>query len=576
MESYRPIKPFDMNVEDIHLATEWARWKRQLEFYFRACAIDNQSEKCAKLLHLGGADLQDLYENLPDAKKVPMVLSDPPYYDAAISAFDAHFEPKRMVAYERYVFRQMAQKPSERISDFVLRLRVQAKRCNFSPDNFEEMIIDQIAEKCNSDALRMEILKRDTRSLDEIILIGITMADSKEKSMEMAKNVSSTRNDLSAYYVRSHASKAKSKYSWRPPAMNRGVVMSCFACGRAGHLKSSKFCPARDQKCNKCFVKGHFAKCCFRFNVNEEMGFSNSRKRTLSDKNNSTDNEIRPTKSIRAVSGNSDEIREDGNIFFAMGRNVFHFKIGGIEVPMTIDSGADANIISLEMWEKMKAAQVEVHHSTESVDRVLRAYASEKALNVTGMFTAEIQAGPNKVNAEFYVVEGGSQCLLGEKTASELRVLKIGFDVAAIESSGTFPKMRGILLEIPIDTSVQPIQQPYRRPPIALESLIEQKLKYLLEQDVIEKVTQPSPWVSPLVPVLKDSGEIRLCVDMRRANRAVLREKHPLPVIDELLGSIHGAVLFSKLDIKDAYHQIEISEKSREITTFITKFGMFR
>ncbi|XP_055621859.1 uncharacterized protein K02A2.6-like [Toxorhynchites rutilus septentrionalis] len=63
---------------------------------------------------------------------------------------------------------------------------------------------------------------------------------------------------------------------------------------------------------------------------------------------------------------------------------------------------------------------------------------------------------------------------------------------------------------------------------------------------------------------------------MRRANRAVLREKHPLPVIDELLSSIRGAVLFSKLDIKEAYHQIEILEKSREITTFITKFGLFR
>ncbi|KXJ62370.1 hypothetical protein RP20_CCG015892 [Aedes albopictus] len=63
---------------------------------------------------------------------------------------------------------------------------------------------------------------------------------------------------------------------------------------------------------------------------------------------------------------------------------------------------------------------------------------------------------------------------------------------------------------------------------------------------------------------------------MRRANQAVLRESHPLPLVDELLGSVSGAVRFSKIDIKDAYHQLEISERSRPITTFITKQGLFR
>ncbi|XP_055527914.1 uncharacterized protein K02A2.6-like [Wyeomyia smithii] len=133
-----------------------------------------------------------------------------------------------------------------------------------------------------------------------------------------------------------------------------------------------------------------------------------------------------------------------------------------------------------------------------------------------------------------------------------------------------------MVLEIPIDRSVQPIQQVYRRAPIALEERIHEKLKYLLEMDVIEKVKGPSPWVSPLVPVLKQSGDIRLCVDMRRANQAVLRETHPLPVIEELLVDMAGAIKFSKLDVKDAYHQLELSEKSRVLTTFITKYGLFR
>lgn len=63
---------------------------------------------------------------------------------------------------------------------------------------------------------------------------------------------------------------------------------------------------------------------------------------------------------------------------------------------------------------------------------------------------------------------------------------------------------------------------------------------------------------------------------MRRANKAVLREAHPVPLVDELLGSVDGATVFSKIDIKEAYHQLEISKESRPITTFITKAGLYR
>lgn len=283
------------------------------------------------------------------------------------------------------------------------------------------------------------------------------------------------------------------------------------------------------------------------------------------------------TKRIRTVNEENENNQDDANIFYAMGRNEFHFQIGGVTVPMTIDSGADANIIPVSIWQQLKEADVQAYDLSKQPDRVLKAYASSEPLKARGMFCAEIVAGSNATNAKFLVVEGGKQCLLGEETARELQVLKIGFNIAAVnEAPKEFPKIKGVLLEIPIDPTIQPVQQPYRRAPITLERLIADKLQFLLEQGIIEQVTHPSAWVSPLVPVLKDSGEVRLCVDMRQANRAVLREKHPLPVIEELLGSINGAVRFSKVDIKEAYHQIEISERSRDVTTFITKYGLFR
>lgn len=115
-----------------------------------------------------------------------------------------------------------------------------------------------------------------------------------------------------------------------------------------------------------------------------------------------------------------------------------------------------------------------------------------------------------------------------------------------------------------------------RRIPIPLEAKIDAKIEELLKRDIIEEVKGSSRWVSPIVPALKDNGEMRLCVDMRRANKAIVRENHPLPTMDKLLPKVRDAKYFTKLDIKDAFHQIEIHPDSRHITTFITHRGLFR
>ena len=102
------------------------------------------------------------------------------------------------------------------------------------------------------------------------------------------------------------------------------------------------------------------------------------------------------------------------------------------------------------------------------------------------------------------------------------------------------------------------------------------KLRELEELDIIEKVDTPSDWVFPVVVVPKANGDIRLCVDMRRANEAVVREHYQVPVLDEVLQDLNQSKVFTKLDIKWAYHQIELEPNSREITTFMTHQGMYR
>ena len=98
-----------------------------------------------------------------------------------------------------------------------------------------------------------------------------------------------------------------------------------------------------------------------------------------------------------------------------------------------------------------------------------------------------------------------------------------------------------------------------------------------MDFDIIEEVDRPTPaWVNPVVIIPKGDDDIRLCVDMMRANEAILRGRHPIPTVDELLHSVNGSRVFSKLDLKWGYHQLELSQESRQITTFVTHKGLFR
>lgn len=92
----------------------------------------------------------------------------------------------------------------------------------------------------------------------------------------------------------------------------------------------------------------------------------------------------------------------------------------------------------------------------------------------------------------------------------------------------------------------------------------------------IEHVTGPTPWMSPLVIVDKPNGDGRLCVNMCKPNEALCRTHHPYPTSEEILQDLNGSKFFSKIDLKECYHQIELTESSGHLTTFKTLAGLHR
>ncbi|XP_037577013.1 uncharacterized protein K02A2.6-like [Dermacentor silvarum] len=138
--------------------------------------------------------------------------------------------------------------------------------------------------------------------------------------------------------------------------------------------------------------------------------------------------------------------------------------------------------------------------------------------------------------------------------------------------------LKDFQVHLHVDPLVQPVAQPHRRIPFSMREPLEEELERLQSLGIIEKTEGPTPWVSPIVSVPKphDLEHIRMCVDMRCANQAIQRERHVTPTVDDILVALNGSILFSKLDLKDGYHQLELDASSRVITTFSIHAGLFR
>ena len=97
-----------------------------------------------------------------------------------------------------------------------------------------------------------------------------------------------------------------------------------------------------------------------------------------------------------------------------------------------------------------------------------------------------------------------------------------------------------------------------------------------MKSGVLCKVDQPTDWVNNLVVVEKSNGSLRLCLDPKDLNKAIRKEHHKIPTIQEISSELAGKSMFSTLDLKDGYWQIELDTESSLLCTFATPFGRYR
>ena len=126
-----------------------------------------------------------------------------------------------------------------------------------------------------------------------------------------------------------------------------------------------------------------------------------------------------------------------------------------------------------------------------------------------------------------------------------------------------------------LDETVKPVVHLPRKVPVALRDRLKEELDKLVREKVITPVTEPTNWVSSLVLVNKPE-KLRICIDPQDLNRALLRAHYPLPTIEDVATRLCKAKVFSVLDAKNGFWQVQLDKPSSLLTTFNTPFGRYR
>jgi transposase InsO family protein len=168
-----------------------------------------------------------------------------------------------------------------------------------------------------------------------------------------------------------------------------------------------------------------------------------------------------------------------------------------------------------------------------------------------------------------------SKCYDDIATPTNTRINQLINDFGELfpDDLSELPPTRDIDHEIKIfDNVTPPSQQPFRMSQPELAEL-KRQLELLLDKGFIRP--SKSPYAAPVLFAKKKDGTLRMCVDYRALNKITIKNKYPIPRIDEMLDQLNGAKIFSKLDLKSGYHQVRIKDDDIEKTAFRTRYGSF-
>ncbi|GJY10227.1 putative reverse transcriptase domain-containing protein [Tanacetum coccineum] len=148
-----------------------------------------------------------------------------------------------------------------------------------------------------------------------------------------------------------------------------------------------------------------------------------------------------------------------------------------------------------------------------------------------------------------------------------------GHEALFPEDLSGLPPTRQVEFQIDLIPGAAPVARaPYRLAPSEMKELSEQ-LKELSDKGFIRPSS--SPWGAPVLFVKKKDGSFRMCIDYRELNKLTVKNRYPLPRIDDLFDQLQGSSVYSKIDLRSGYHQLRVREEDIPKTAFRTRYGHY-
>ena len=353
-------------------------------------------------------------------------------------------------------------------------------------------------------------------------------------------------------------------------------------CGNCGRQHPPRACPAFGKTCRACNKVNHFEEVCRSTNRTtlRPRSASTSRRNYRRRRSSSTSiNEISSDATDHPSDTYVDEIMlsldcisEDGtaSTWYQM------LLINGSNINCKLDTGAQANVMSLDVAKSLKQPARWTKTSVR-----LKPYGTAHSLIPVGVASLNVQHKSGSHKLEFYVIDIAAPTIIGIRSCVELDLLRRVESVSSDDVMKQYSDLFSGLGKMPgkhhivTDPTVRPVVQPPRRVSLSVQPKLKQTLDDLIRRGVLVKRDEPTEWVNSLMIVHKKDGTLRLCLDPKDLNAAICREHYVIPTIDDVTPQLAGKKVFSTIDMKDGFWNIELDEESSKLCTFNTPFGRY-
>lgn len=540
---------------------DWVEYCEILGLYFDANEIEEADKRRSVLLTLCGAKTYSLIRDLVRPNR-PTEKS----YEEIINVVKSHLQPQPSEVTERFKFNLRSQNEGETVNQFVASLRRLSEHCNFG--NFlDDAIRDRMVCGLSSRQIQERLL---TEKL-------LTVA----KAIEIASGMETAERNAIRFHEPGTPKSEVLGLVKRNREQNYGRQdCPCFRCGKTNH--TSNDCFFSESKCFRCGETGHIMPMCpkrreRRMKFKEKVGKRSNVYSVQSEEESDADNESNYGKmNMLKV----DDSNKDDGIKMKL-------KLNGVDATMTLDTGACVSVISWKLYLK-RFKDIPMREATI----MLKAYNGQP-LKIEGVIEVVVEYQNQRVKLPLYVLRVKGPALFGRNW---LRHIKLNWHTISLlqnkeiddkmklktllESTSIFDEVLGKVTHVKAHLKMKPGAEPKfmkpRKVPYAMKEKIEKELKRLESQGILEKV-EFSDWASPIVPVVKPNGDIRICGDFKvTINPQLDIPEHPLPIPNDLLAMLNGGKTFSKLDLSQAYTQVELDEESKDFVVINTHLGLFR